>query len=207
MLKNNTTGIFNQIKKYTFIISLTTGLIKVFLAVITDSIVLAISSVYNFCISATKKRAVTEHDDPNRKYIEIGIMIMISSLAYVGYSIYVLLTMKQLDYDLSFALLIAAIAFTDLIVSSIGLVQARKNEDIETEMIKFANVSSAFIGISLTQTALFSFAFKMDVSHYTGIIGIFFGGLTTLIGINMIIKGVLLIKKDKEAHKWLPQKR
>ncbi len=207
MKKINTSGFFNQIRKYTFIISLTTGLIKVFLAVITDSIVLLISSVYNFCISATKKKAVTEHDDPNRKYIEIGIMIMISSFAYVGYSVYVLLTMKQLDYDFIFALLIATIAFIDLIVSSIGIIQARKNEDIETEMIKFANLSSAFIGISLTETAIFSFAFKMDVSSYTGIIGIIFGGLTTLIGINMIIKGFLLIKKDKEAHKWLPQKR
>lgn len=200
-------NVLNIIKKYTFIISLTTGLIKVFLAVITKSIILLISSFYNFSISATKHRAVRDHDDPNKKYMEIGVLIMASSFAYTIYSIYVIVTKRQLQFNMYLAILIATIAFTDLIVSSIGLIQAKRNDDIETEMIKFANLSSAFIGISLTQTAILSFTLHVDVSHYNGIGGIFFGGITSLIGTYMIIRGFIMIKNDKEAHKWLPQKK
>lgn len=203
-MKNNLMNMLNKIRKYTFIISLTTGLIKVFLAVITNSIILLISSFYNFSISATKHRAVSEHDDPNKKYMEIGILIMVSSFAYAIYSIYVIITKKQLQFNMYLAILIATVAFTDMIVSTIGVIQAKKNEDIETEMIKLANLSAAFIGISLTQTAILSFTLNIDVSHYNGIGGVFFGGITSLIGIYMIIRGLIMFKNDKEAHKWLP---
>ena len=199
--------ILNIIKKYTFIISLTTGLIKVFLAVITKSVILLISSFYNFSISATKHRATRDHDDPNKKYMEIGALIMISSFAYTIYSIYVIITKRQLQFNMYLAILIATIAFTDLIVSTIRLVQAKKNDDIETEMVKLANLSSAFIGIALTQTAILSFTLNIDVSHYNGIGGVFFGGITSLIGTYMIIRGFIMMKNDKEAHKWLPQKK
>lgn len=203
-MKNNLMNMLNKIRKYTFIISLTTGLIKVFLAVITNSIILLISSFYNFSISATKHRAVSEHDNPNKKYMEIGILIMVSSFAYAIYSIYVIITKKQLQFNMYLAILIATVAFTDMIVSTIGVIQAKKNEDIETEMIKLANLSAAFIGISLTQTAILSFTLNIDVSHYNGIGGVFFGGITSLIGIYMIIRGLIMFKNDKEAHKWLP---
>lgn len=187
--------ILNEIRKYTFIISLTTGLIKVFLAVISKSVILLISSFYNFSISATKHRAVRDHEDQNKKYMEIGVLIMASSIAYTIYSVYVIITKRQLQFNMYLAILIAAVAFTDLIVSSIGLIQAKKNEDIETEMIKFANLSSAFIGIALTQTAILSFTLNIDVSAYNGIGGIFFGGITSLIGIYMITRGIIMMKK------------
>ena len=105
------------------------------------------------------------------------------------------------------AVLIATIAFSDLIVSTIGLIQAKKNDDIETEMIKFANLSSALIGIALTQTAILSFTLHVDVSKYNGIGGMLFSGITSLVGIYMVIRGFIMIKNDKEAHKWLPQKK
>ena len=206
-MKHSFTSILNEIKKYTFIISLTTGLIKVFLAVITKSIILLISSFYNFSISATKHRAVSDHDDPNKKYAEIGLLIMASSFAYFIYSIYVIVTKRQLQFNLYLAVLIATIAFSDLIVSTIGLIQAKKNDDIETEMIKFANLSSALIGIALTQTAILSFTLHVDVSKYNGIGGMLFSGITSLVGIYMVIRGFIMIKNDKEAHKWLPQKK
>ena len=152
-------------------------------------------------------RSVSDHDDPNKKYMEIGALIMASSFAYTIYSVYVIITKRQLQFNMYLAILIATIAFTDLIVSSIGLIQAKRNDDIETEMIKFANLSSAFIGISLTQTAILSFALHVDVSQYNGMGGIFFGGITSLIGTYMIVRGFLMIKKDKEARKWLPQKK
>ena len=199
--------IINIIRKYTFIISLTTGLIKVFLAVVSKSIILLISSFYNFSISATKKRAVAEHDDQNKKYMEIGMLIMASSIAYTIYSVYVIVTKKALQFNMYFAILIATIAFTDLIVSSIGLIQAKRNDDIETEMIKFANLSSAFIGISLTQTAILSFTLHVDVSHYNGIGGVLFGGITSLIGTYMIIRGFLMLNKVKKACKLLPNNK
>ena len=203
----NLKEVLNIIRKYTFIISLTTGLIKVFLAVISKSIILLISSFYNFTISATKKRAVTEHDDQNKKYMEIGMLIMSSSTAYTIYSIYVILTKKNLQFNMYYAILIATIAFTDLIVSSIGLIQAKRNDDIETEMIKFTNLSSAFIGISLTQTAILSFTLHVDVSRYNGIGGIFFGGITSLIGIYMITRGFMMYRRDKKAHNLLPKNK
>ncbi|MBR3163249.1 MAG: hypothetical protein IKF17_04035 [Clostridia bacterium] len=199
-MKKKHINILNEIRKYTFIISLTTGLIKVFLAVISKSIILLISSFYNFSISATKHRAVSEHDNPYKKYMEIGVLIMTSSFAYTLYSIYVIITKRQLQFNMYLAILIAAIAFTDLIVSSIGLIQAKKNDDIETEMIKFANLSSAFIGIALTQTAILSFTLNIDVSAYNGIVGILFGGLTSVIGIYMIIRGLKMDKKEEKKN-------
>lgn len=199
-MKNKLTVFLKKIKKYTFIISLTTGLIKVFLAVISKSVILLISSFYNFCISATKHRAISDHDDPNRKYMEIGFLIMASSMAYFIYSIYVITTKRQIQFNMYFAIMIAAIAFTDLILSTIGLIQAKKNDDIETEMIKYANLSSALIGIALTQTAILSFTLHVDVSAYNGIVGMFLGGVTSLIGANMVIKGIRMMKNNLKTN-------
>ena len=196
--------ILEKVKKYTYINSLTNGAIKVILAVITRSIILLISSFYNFAKSATKKRAVTEHEDPNKKYMEIGILIMISSFAYTIYSVYVIVTKKQLEINTYLSILIAIIAFTDMILSIIGVIQAKKNDDIETEMIKFTNLSSAFINISLTQTVILSYTLHINVSGYNGIVGVIFGGLTSCIGLYMIIKGFKMHKKDKEIEKWQP---
>lgn len=196
-MKHKCWEIINSIKKYTFIISLLTGLIKVFLAVITKSIIILISSFYNFCISATKHRAVSDHDDTNKKYMEIGILIMVSSLAYFIYSVYVIISKRQLQFPLYLSILIATIAFSDLIISTIGLIQAKRNDDIETEMTKFANLSAALIGISLTQTALLSFTLHVDVSAYNGIGGMFFSGLTSSIGTYMIIRGARMVKTEK----------
>ena len=194
-MKKKFSDILNEIKKYTFIISLTSGLIKVFISVLTKSVILLISSFYNFCISATKHRAISDHNDPNKKYIEIGFLIMASSIAYTTYSIYAIITKRQLQFNIYLSILIALIAITDLIVSSIGLIQAKKNDDIETEMVKFVNLTSAIIGISLTHTAVLSFAFHIDVSKYNGTVCMCAGVLTSIISIYMLIRGCVMMKK------------
>lgn len=86
------------------------------------------------------------------------------------------------------AILIATITFTDIVLSIIGIVRAKKKKDIQSEMLKYINLSTALISLSLTQSAILSFKNQnADNSFVNGTFGIIVAILTILIGIYMML--------------------
>lgn len=96
------------------------------------------------------------------------------------------------------ALLIATVTFTDITIATIGIVKAKKKNDLETEMIKYTNLATALISLSLTQSAILSFTNEnQDMSMWNGIGGIVMGSLACIIGVYMIVNGSIKKRQKK----------
>ena len=82
-------------------------------------------------------------------------------------------------------ILIAAITFSEIIISIIGIIRAKNKEN---KLIKYSNLCNGIISLALTQTAILSFTNpNKDLSLYNGLGGIIFASITIIIGIYLII--------------------
>jgi len=164
------------------------GLSKVILALLSTSILVLLYAVYNICLGITKRTAVRQNQKHSyQNYYFVGILILASSFIYIGYSIYIYFFGDSAKYHEYVAIGIAALAFYNITMAIIGVAKSRKQNDIQRKNIKLINLASAFISISLTQTALLSFTLGGDNSKYNAIGGIIFGGLSAFVGLYMIL--------------------
>lgn len=92
---------------------------------------------------------------------------------------------------------IATLAFYNITIAIIGIVKAKKDKNLTMETIKLTNLASSLISMSLTQTAILSFTTIEDMFRYNGIGGIFFGILSMIIGIYMIIYTIKVKSSEK----------
>ena len=201
MNKKEIKHICNRIKSFTFLNSLAMGILKIIIAIITKSIGLFISSFYNFLISITKRNAFNKKEESIfEKYIRIGILIIITSVLFIIYSISVIKLHTNSSYHMYIAIFIAAVTFTDITLATIGIIKAKRKKDLKTEMLKCINLSTALISLVLTQKAILSFTNKgQDMSNWNGICGIFAGSLVCIIGMYMVVNGTIKrINKEKE---------
>lgn len=189
---------WKKIRPFTFLNSIGIGIAKVILAIVSHSIGLAISSLYNFIISLSKvnvfsKRKVSTY----KKYAQVGGIILLASVLYINYSIAVKNLHIRSHYHMYVALLIATVTFTDIVIAIIGIIKSKKNRDVNTEMLKFVNLCTALISLTLTQSSILSFTMPdEDMSMWNGMCGICFGCVSALIGIYMIINGIIKNKKE-----------
>jgi len=186
---NRLRQILDKILPYTFLNNFGMGLIKIIGAIITMSLGLLISSFYNFILSIAKKKIFSKKQIPEyKRYFQTGLLIIISGVIYIIYSILLIKLNLSLSYHMYAAILIAAITFTDITMSIIGIIKAKKNKDIQSEMLKYINLSTALISLSLTQSAILSFTNpNNDNSFVNGSLGIMVAILTILIGIYMML--------------------
>ena len=134
------------------------------------------------------------------RYIKSGILIIIASILFINYSIVVMKLHLNSSYHMYVAILIATVTFTDIAIATIGIIKAKKKNDLETEILKYINLSTALISLSLTQTSILSFTMKnQDMSNWNGIGGIVMGSLVCSIGIYMAVNGT--IKRINENNK------
>ena len=189
MNNNKLEQIWNKILPYTFLSNFGMGMLKLIGAGLTMSFGLFVSSFYNFFISITKKRIFIKKEIPEyKKYYQIGLLIIIAGILYINYSILVIKLHLAVSYHMYAAILIATITFTDIVLSIIGIVRAKKKKDIQSEMLKYINLSTALISLSLTQSAILSFKNQnADNSFVNGTFGIIVAILTILIGIYMML--------------------
>ena len=89
---------------------------------------------------------------------------------------------------------IAAVTTYELIVSIHGLKKARKKKDVQEETVKYINLASALISVSLTQTAILSFTNETDMSKVYSVGDAIFGFLALLVGIFMLLRANKLEK-------------
>lgn len=175
------------LKKITITINLIVGIFKIILAILSQSLLLFIYSFYNVSISVAKKTSIREKEKyAYENFYFCGIIVLVASISYILYSDYIYLNGSDVKYHEHIAIGIATLAFYNITMAIIGVIQAKKRKDIRSQTIKLTNLASSFISMSLTQTALLSFTTKGDMSKYYAIGGIFFGTLSAIIGIYMI---------------------
>ena len=176
------------------------GLIKIILAIFSNSILLFIYSFYNISMSIAKRTSVREKQKYEyENFYFCGIIVLISSISYVLYSDYIYFNGSNAEYHMYIAIGIATLAFYNITAAIIGLIRAKKRKDIKNQTIKLTNLASSFISMSLTQTAILSFTTKSDMSKYNAIGGIIFGMLSAIVGIYMIIYTIHMKSKELEA--------
>ena len=177
------------------------GLIKIILAIFSNSILLFIYSFYNISMSIAKRTSVREKQKYEyENFYFCGIIVLISSISYVLYSDYIYFNGSNAEYHMYIAIGIATLAFYNITAAIIGLIRAKKRKDIKNQTIKLTNLASSFISMSLTQTAILSFTTKSDMSKYNAIGGIIFGMLSAIVGIYMIIYTIRIKSKEPEAE-------
>ena len=175
------------------------GLFKIVLAIISKSLLLFIYSFYNVSMSIAKRTSVREKQ--NHKYENFyfcGIIVVISSISYILYSDYIYFNGSNSKYNLYVSIGIATLAFYHITMAIIGLVNSKRRKNLQTKTINLTNLASAFISMSMTQTALLSSKVNEDMSKYNAIGGIAFGILALIVGIYMIIYTIYIKSKEQE---------
>ncbi|ASA23475.1 hypothetical protein [Paenibacillus donghaensis] len=178
---------------------------KILLGIFSLSFFLCVNAFYNIGIAIAKHSAVKVHetskvspDNSNQEEIRnhqhstyrfIGIIVMTSSLLYIVYcSKIVFFGGSNTQYHPYIGLAIATITFTEIIVSFVGVIAARRSYETVIEAIRLTNFASSLTSLVLTQAAILSFTYKGDASFYNGLSGIIFGSLAALIGLYMILR-------------------
>lgn len=173
-----------KIKPYSYLINILMFIFKVIVFLVTKSYGILISSFYNLAIGFAKKKIYSYN-----KYRDVGLMVIIASLCFIIYSIWVIIVHKMVNYNLYNGLLVATITFFDIGYSIYGIVKSYKRKDRQGHLIKLVNLATALISLQLTQSAILSFAMiGVDNSLYNGIIGIVVGISALIIGLIIEIK-------------------
>ena len=181
----------DSLYKYKTILKISTfnglfmGIIKIAMAIISKSVSLFISSFYNLGISSARGTILRK----SKNKINIGLIVIISSIFYVLYSYHTYKYGNKSNYNMYIAILIATITFTDIVLAIIGIKRANKRNDKEDKNIKLISLATSLISLSLTQTAILSFTMKnIDMSKYNGISGMIFGCIAILVGFIILYK-------------------
>lgn len=175
------------------------GIFKIILAIISNSLLLFIYSFYNVSMSIAKRTSVREKQKYNyENFYFCGIIVLISSISYILYSDYIYFNGSNSEYHLYVSIGIATLAFYHITMAIIGLIKAKKRKDLQTKTINLTNLASAFISMSMTQTALLSVKLTDDVSKYNAVGGIIFGILALVVGIYMITYTIYIKSKEQE---------
>jgi hypothetical protein len=128
-------------------------------------------------------------------YVKMALLIFAGSITYTIFMARLFLYSSYISFSIIPALLIAVIAFSELIFSITGIVRTK---DLLASALKILNLTSALSAIVLTQIALLSFKEERDLSYINAISGVLFGGISILASLYMIIK--YLLHKRKRSH-------
>ncbi len=126
-----------------------------------------------------------------------GIILVIASIAYITYSIRLLLHPQAASYNEIVGITIAAVTFFELGLNLHGVLAERNNKSPLFFVLKMINLSSAIICLTLTQTALLSFQ-QTEANHsvWNGVMGILMGSFAAMLGL-MIIRKIQRMKKEE----------
>lgn len=186
------------LKKITTTLNTILGVFKIILAIISHSLLLFIYSFYNVSISLAKRTSIREKQKYEyENFYFCGIIVLIASISYILYSNYIYFNGSSSKYNMYIAIGIATLAFYNITVAIIGVIKAKKRKDIKNQTIKFTNLASSFISMSLTQNAILSFTTQEDMSKYNAIGGIIFGALSAVVGIYMITYTIYMKSKEE----------
>jgi divalent metal cation (Fe/Co/Zn/Cd) transporter len=191
---------------------------KLIIGILSLSLFTCANAFYSFGMIIAKSIALTgirkarDEKEQYQYYLWSGVVLIVSSLIYIMYSIRLFFSPITNYYHMYVAIGIAAVTFTEIGINIRGVMITKQNHTLLVHAIKMINLSGSFISLVLTQTALLSFtkqkADLLEVSKANGIIGLLTGGVATLIGVYMIYRAKklkrqqdVLIKQKEEERK------
>lgn len=124
-----------------------------------------------------------------------GIIISVSSIFYILYSIRLFLGEKTAVYDMNIALIIALYTFVEFGINIKEIISLRKTRILKVKALRAISFSETLLCFVLTQTAIMSFASEGDNSFANALSGVVFGSLAMFIG--------LFVIRDSYSHKNL----
>jgi len=172
---------------------------KGILSIISISFFMFVNALYSAGTGIARFIAVQMHSQEKDKqvtsYRYVGIIISISSICYVLYSVRLFFGGKTGDYDMYVALVIALYTFVEFGINIKEAIKLRKSKALEAKALRAVRFSSTLICFVLTQTAIMSFANEGDNSFSNALSGVVFGGLAALVGIYVILDSISHKKK------------
>ena len=153
---------------------------------------LFIGYVKNNCSSGLRKNK--ENIKDIHAYIRGGVVLAISSVFYIVYSVFSIYYPSNFEYNMIIAIAIAAFATYSIAISIVGVCKT-KGKTMLIKEYKLTNFATAFNNLVLTQIALLSFSNVENSAFYNGLIGICVGVIILGIGLYLMIDG--LVKKHR----------
>lgn len=177
---------------------------KLVMGILVLSLFTCVNAFYSFGMIGAKSIALTgiwkaqDKREQYEYYFWSGIVLIVSSLLYIIYSIQLFFRPITNSYHMYVAIGIATVTFTEVGLNIRGVAATRHNHTLLIHAIKMINLSASLISLVLTQMALLSFTKKeadfLEISKANGVIGLLMGSAATLIGIYMIYR----VKKLKK---------
>jgi len=188
-------NVIKNINKRSYIFNFILGIAKILVGLFLHFYSFCISAMYNLMLGFSKYKA------KKMKSNYTGLFIILSSLLYISYSVFIIIKHLNAKYHMYIGILIAVVTFTEIGVAIYGIIKNKNN--LKTKVEKQLNLCSAIIALSLTQQALMSFTNPgKDISLYVGIGGIVFSSITIIIGIVIqisLLKEYNQVRKDNES--------
>ncbi len=153
---------------------------------------LFIGYVKNNCSSGLRKNK--ENIKDIHAYIRGGVVLAISSVFYIVYSVFSIYYPSNFEYNMIIAIAIATFATYSIAISIVGVCKT-KGKTMLIKEYKLTNFATAFNNLVLTQIALLSFSNVENSAFYNGLIGICVGVIILGIGLYLMIDG--LVKKHR----------
>ena len=185
--------------------NLAVGIGKLVMGVLSLSVFTCASAFYTFGMVAAKCAALAgiikeEDRGAQYRYYKIaGMILIVSSVLYIIYSLRLLLNPVASSFHLYVALGIATFTFTELTLNIRGVIVERHNHTPLIHAIKMINLASSLICLVLTQTAILAISSDQTemLPRTNGIFGMLMGGAATLIGLIMLLQ-VRRFRKGEE---------
>lgn len=185
---------------------------KLVMGILSLSLFACVNAFYSFgmagargiALAGIKKAGASK--EQYHYYLWSGIVLIVSSLLYILYSIRLFSSPITNFYHMNAAIGIATVTFLEMGLNIRGVIITRQNHTLLVHAIKMINLSASLISMVLTQTALLSFTLQgtdlQKISKANGTIGILMGLAATGIGLYMIFRVKKLKKQQrgKEAE-------
>lgn len=171
------------------------------------SILFALGTAGAKAVSFRSHRSTTRRVLPEREgaasalasYRRVGVMIVVLAALFVVSCLPLLLGGEHSKpFDTATALIIATIAFVELVMAACGVIAARKDRALHVEAVRLTSLAGALILLVLTQTALMSIAYDGDASFYNGLSGAVLGSAALVVGLGMLLRARRLAARRPE---------
>jgi len=211
-LKNIENNFTVQFSKISMLTNAVMAIWKIGMGTYTSFLFLWVSGLYNIGICLAKAVAVMGYSNSKkplderrsseyrrreyRYYCLIGIIIFATSLIYTVSCIREIVGESEaVQYSLLVVIMLAAVTVGEFIVFISGVRSARRDREPIMEAIRLTSVVSAIVTLVLTLKAALPYAgLGTGTSGVYEAIGIFFGAVSSIIGIYMIIRMFRVIR-------------
>lgn len=165
------------------------GVGKIIMAILSHSWLVFIHAVYNIIKASAKHYALKERNGHYNTMFYSGLLVVAASTVYLVYSIYIYFFGSTALYHMYIAIGIAAVTTYELIGAIHGMRKAKRNAEPQKETVKYIDLASALISVSLTQTAILSYTNKeSDMSKAYAVGDAIFGFLALIVGLVMLLR-------------------